>query len=208
MIIHSPYLGGFIKLSHINRRHSEIVTILNTAFICLVVLCILCMSIDMASASSSYNKGNSGRKPNDHNQQPPKVQPTANASPHPTDTATGTPAPSPTPDITAAPRQEPEPIRTIDMSSIYGTPIPILSGTNNNTTQIAPVNETANSTIMNSTNADSYNVTSDNKSSVMPDTVSGQQGGPSSNWLALTIITIPAILAALVVVVQFVRKIE
>jgi hypothetical protein len=69
-------------------------------------------------------------------------------------------------------------------------------------------NETMNTTNMTSTNA-SYNLTTGNVSSVMPDTASGQQqGDPSRNWLALTIIAIPAILAALVVVIQFVRKTE
>jgi hypothetical protein len=95
----------------------------------------------------------------------------------------------------------------MDMSWVYGRPASTLSGTNN-TTQITPVNETANSTITNSTNADSYNITSGNEPSVIPDTASGQQGGPFGNWLALTIIAIPAIMAALVVVVQFVRKTE
>jgi hypothetical protein len=101
---------------------------------------------------------------------------------------------------------QPEP-QTIDMTWIYGTPAPTLSDTNNNTTQITPMltNETTSSAIMNSTNADSYTL---NGSGVMPDTVSRKHGGLFDNWMALTLITIPAIMAALVVIVQFVRKIE
>jgi hypothetical protein len=96
------------------------------------------------------------------------------------------------------------------MASVYGTPASILSDTINNATQITPasVNETGNSTIMNYTIADSHNITSVNGLSVIPGTVSRMQGGLFNNWLALTLITIPAILAALVVVVQLVRKTE
>jgi hypothetical protein len=62
-----------------------------------------------------------------------------------------------------------------------------------NTTSIASANATE-------------NLTSGNVSSVIPNTTSGQQGSPSGNWLALSLITIPAVLAALIVVIQFVRK--